>query len=139
MINPVYHAHADTPEKVFRYRVEPYVMAGDVYSAPSHVGRGGWTWYTGSAGWMYRLGLEAILGLSRVGKTLQVNPSIPKGWPGFEVAYRYGRTEYRIKVENPDGVNRGVRQMTLDGEVLPQGIVPLQDDGRQHRVQVTMG
>jgi cyclic beta-1,2-glucan synthetase len=137
LLNPIYRS--DTPEKVMRYRVEPYVVAADVYSVPPHVGRGGWTWYTGSAGWMYRLGLEAILGLRRVGKWLRIDPCIPKGWPGYELTYRDGETSYRIRVENPDGVNRGVKQVTLDGEVLPEGEIPLLGNGRQHEVCVQMG
>jgi cyclic beta-1,2-glucan synthetase len=137
LLNPIYRS--DTPEKVMRYRVEPYVVAADVYSVPPHVGRGGWTWYTGSAGWMYRLGLEAILGLRRVGKWLRIDPCIPKGWPGYELTYRDGETSYRIRVGNPDGVNRSVKQVTLDGGVLPEGEIPLLGDGRQHEVCVQMG
>jgi cyclic beta-1,2-glucan synthetase len=137
LLNPI--TRADTPEKVTRYRVEPYVVAADVYSVAPHVGRGGWTWYTGSAAWMYRLGLEAILGLRRAGRTLQINPCIPKHWPGYEVTYRDGATVYHIRVENPGGVNRGVRQVTLDGEVLPGVEVPLAGDGQPHEVRVVMG
>ena len=137
LLNPIYHGA--TPEQVARYQVEPYVVAADVYSMEPHVGRGGWTWYTGSAGWMYRLGLEAILGLRRVGKALQVNPCIPKDWSGYEITYRDGETSYQIRVENPHGINRGVEQVTLDGEVLPGGNIPLLDDGRRHEVRVLMG
>jgi len=137
LLNPIYHG--DTPEKVSRYRVEPYVVAADIYSVPPHVGRGGWTWYTGSAGWLYRLGLEAILGLRRVGgDALTVAPCIPESWPGYELTYRYGKTAYKISVENPDGVNRGVKQVELDGEVLPGDRIPLVDDGRPHTVRVLM-
>jgi cellobiose phosphorylase len=137
LLNPVYHS--DTPEKMMRYRVEPYVVAADVYSVPPHVGRGGWTWYTGSAGWMYRLGVEAILGLRRVGKVLRVDPCIPKDWRGYELTYRLGKTSYRIRVGNPDGVNRGVKRMLLDGEILPGNEIQLLDDGRRHEVRVLMG
>jgi cyclic beta-1,2-glucan synthetase len=137
LLNPIYHS--DTPEKVMRYRVEPYVVAADVYSVPPHTGRGGWTWYTGAASWMYRLGLEAILGLRRVGKALQIRPCIPRDWPSYELTYRNGETFYWIRVENPDGVNRGVKQVTLDGKVLSGGDIPLLDDGRQHKVHVLMG
>jgi len=137
LLNPIYHS--DTPEKVERYRVEPYVVAADVYSVPPHNGRGGWTWYTGSASWMYRLGLEAILGLRRVGKVLRIAPCIPRAWPGYQLTYRDGETSYQIRVENPDGVNRGVKQVTLDGEVLPGGDIPLTGDGRQHIVHILMG
>jgi cyclic beta-1,2-glucan synthetase len=137
LLSPIYHS--DTPERMARYRVEPYVVAADVYSVPPHTGRGGWTWYTGSAGWMYRLGLEAILGLRKVGKdTLRVDPCIPESWPGFKLTYRYGETTYQISVENPDGVNRGVKQVELDGDVLPGQEIPLADDGQQHAVRVLL-
>ena len=88
MLNPI--SHADTPEKAARYKVEPYVIAADIYSQTSHTGMGGWTWYTGSSGWMYRLGIEAILGISRVGNALKIDPCIPEDWPGFKVDYRFG-------------------------------------------------
>ncbi len=137
LLSPIYHG--DTSEKVMRYRVEPYVVAADVYSVPPHTGRGGWTWYTGAASWMYRLGLEAILGLNRVGKVLQINPCIPKDWSGYELTYRHGETSYWVRVDNPDGVNRGVKLVTLDGEVLPGEKIPLLDDGLRHEVRVLMG
>jgi cyclic beta-1,2-glucan synthetase len=97
LLNPIYHS--DTLEKVMRYRVEPYMVAADVYSVPPHVGRGGWTWYTGSASWMYRLGLETILGLRRVGNVLQMDPCIPKDWSGYELTYHDGETSYQVRVE----------------------------------------
>ena len=137
LLNPI--AHSDTPKKVERYRVEPYVVAADVYSVPPHTGRGGWTWYTGSASWMYRLGTEAILGLRRVGQTLRISPCIPKHWSGYDIVYRDGDTSYEIHVNNPGGVNRGVRQVMLDGEILPDGAIPLLDDGRKHEVEIQMG
>ncbi|MDY7079666.1 MAG: glucoamylase family protein [Chloroflexota bacterium] len=137
MLNPIYHG--DTLERVMRYRVEPYVVAADVYSVEPHVGRGGWTWYTGSASWMLRVGLEAILGFQREGKVLRINPCIPIDWPGYELSYRYGDTSFLIRVENLAGVNRGVRQVILDGGILPGGDIPLLDDGRRHEVHVLMG
>jgi len=88
---------------------------------------------------MYRLGLEAILGISRVGDTLKIDPCIPGNWPGFQLTYRFGRTPYLVRVENPDGVNRGVRQIVLNGVSLPDNRIPLTDDGRQHKVRVLMG
>ena len=136
MLNPIYHS--DTPEKVMRYAVEPYVIAADVYSAPSRTGRGGWTWYTGSSGWMYRLGLEAILGIRRLGKTLRIDPCIPKGWSNYQVTYHVGGTTYQIWVDNPSGINRGVKQVTLDGKVLPGSEISLLDDGDVHQVHVLM-
>jgi cyclic beta-1,2-glucan synthetase len=136
LINPIYRA--DTAEKATHYQVEPYVIAADVYSVPPHTGRGGWTWYTGSAGWMYRLGLEAMLGLRREGAALRLEPCIPKSWPGFAVTYRYGQAVYEIRVENPAGVNRGVKQLLLDGQPQPNGTIPLQDNGQHHRVEVKL-
>jgi cyclic beta-1,2-glucan synthetase len=137
LLNPIYHG--DTPDKAARYKVEPYVVAADVYSKPPNAGRGGWTWYTGSAGWMYRLGLEAILGIHRVGQALQINPCIPKSWTGYQMMYREGETTFQIRVENPSGVNRGVRQVALDGKVLPGNEIPLLCDGNQHQAHVLMG
>jgi len=137
MLNPV--NHADTPGKAASYKVEPYVIAADIYSQPAHLGLGGWTWYTGSSGWMYRLGIEAILGIKKVGKSLQITPCIPRTWPGFKVNYRFGATRYRIQVENPLKVNRGVVQIILDGNLLPGNLLPLSDDGQTHEAQVVMG
>jgi cyclic beta-1,2-glucan synthetase len=137
MLNPI--NHADTLDKVARYKVEPYVMAADIYSEPSHIGSGGWTWYTGSSGWMYRLGLEAILGISRAGQLLNINPCIPRDWPGFKIEYRFGSTQYRISVKNPDGVNRGIKQILLDGVLVPGGQIPLVDNDQPHEILVVMG
>ncbi len=137
LLNPV--RHGATPEAVARYRVEPYVIAGDVYGVPPHVGRGGWTWYTGSAAWMYRLGIEAILGLCRHGDALDVEPCIPPAWEGFEVDYRFGTSCYTIEVHNPDHIARGVAAVTVDGRPQPSRRVPLRDDGRDHAVTVIMG
>jgi cyclic beta-1,2-glucan synthetase len=137
MLNPIYRA--DTPEKAARYKVEPYVISADVYGVAPHVGRGGWTWYTGSAAWMVRLGTEAILGLQRRGQTLCLNPCIPKDWVGYTITYRYGQATYVIQVDNPDGVNRGVRQILLDGVPAPHGVIPLVDDAKRHQVKVVLG
>jgi cyclic beta-1,2-glucan synthetase len=137
MLNPIYKS--DTPEKVMRYRVEPYVIAADIYSMPPHRGRGGWTWYTGSAGWMYRLGIEAILGLQRYGDVLRIDPSIPREWSSFDVTYRFGDSTYQIHVDNPYDVNQGVKGITLDGEVVADGRIPLHRDGKKHRVHILMG
>jgi cyclic beta-1,2-glucan synthetase len=137
LINPVYLA--DTPEKVARYKVEPYVIAADVYSTPPHTGRGGWTWYTGSASWMHRLGVEMILGLRRRGGKLQIEPCIPKDWPGYEIDYRWGRSSYHIRVENPQGVNTGVKGLEVDGKKVKGKSILLKDDGLEHGVVVTLG
>jgi cyclic beta-1,2-glucan synthetase len=137
LINPVYLA--DTPEKVARYKVEPYVIAADVYSRPPHTGRGGWTWYTGSASWMHRLGVEMILGLRRRGGRLQIEPCIPKDWPGYEIDYRWGRSIYHVRVENPQGVNTGVKGLEVDEKKVKGNAIQLKDDGAEHKVVVTMG
>ncbi|HLA07388.1 MAG TPA: protein ndvB, partial [Anaerolineales bacterium] len=137
LVNPIYHA--DTLEKVNRYRVEPYVIAADVYSRPPHTGRGGWTWYTGSASWMYRLGVEAIQGLQREGNNLKIEPCIPKDWPKYEIHYRFGSSMYHIRVENPRGLNHGVSQIVMDGRVFTDKNIPLLDDDQIHEVVVTLG
>ena len=97
MINPL--THTRTPEEVAVYQTEPYVVAADVYSAAGQVGRGGWTWYTGSASWMYRVAVEAILGFTKRGETLRIRPCLPDAWPGFSITYRYGRSTYDIAVQ----------------------------------------
>ncbi|MBN1920969.1 MAG: hypothetical protein JW892_06975 [Anaerolineae bacterium] len=137
MLNPI--AHGDTNHKAGRYRVEPYVVAADVYSATPHTGRGGWTWYTGSASWMYRLGIEAILGLKRTGEKLVIDPCIPSDWAGYELTYNDSGTLYIIRVSNPLGVNCGVIQTTLDGNIVPNGYIPLLKDGARHEVQIELG
>jgi cyclic beta-1,2-glucan synthetase len=139
MLNPV--NRAANRVGVHAYKVEPYVVAGDIYAEPPHVRRGGWTWYTGAAGWMYRAGLEGMLGLTRRGDVLYVAPCIPPGWSGFSVRYRYRATDYEINVENPRGVARGVVRVELDGEHLafPEQGIALHDDGLEHRVTVVMG
>jgi cyclic beta-1,2-glucan synthetase len=137
LINPVNHGR--TPDEVKQYRAEPYVVAADVYSRPPHTGRGGWTWYTGSAGWMYRVGLEAILGLTLRGGALHIDPCIPRAWPGYEMVVKIRRAEYRITVENPDRVSRGVRSMEIDGQPGPARDIPLAADGGRHDVNVVLG
>jgi cyclic beta-1,2-glucan synthetase len=139
MLNPV--NRATTRADVHSYKVEPYVVAADVYSVAPHVGRGGWTWYTGSAGWMYRAGLEWILGFRVRGSSLQLDPCIPAHWPGFEIAFRYRDTAYTIVVENPDRVSRGVYHVELDGLRLDGGskAIALVEDGNAHFVRVVLG
>lgn len=136
-MNPIYHA--DSLKKAERYRVEPYVIAADIYAEAPHAGMGGWTWYTGSSGWMYRLGVEAILGLRREGPYLCINPCIPTDWPGFELVYRHAETEFIIHVENPERVSRGVVRIEMDGLVCTDARIPLLTDGGQHSVQVQLG
>ena len=139
ILNPI--NHAATRAGVQRYKVEPYVMAADVYTEPPHVGRGGWTWYTASSGWMYQAGLEWILGFRLRGTTLLLDPCIPRAWPRFEIDFRYHSATYQIIVENPTGVSRGVASAELDGQVLPGdgAAIPLADDGATHKVRVVLG
>jgi cyclic beta-1,2-glucan synthetase len=138
LLNPIHHA--ETRAGVLKYKVEPYAVAADIYSEPPHVGRGGWTWYTGAAGWLYRAGLEWMLGFRKRGSALSIDPCIPRSWKGFEVTYRHGRTLYRITVENPKRVGSGVSRISLDGATLQGGtLVPLSDDGREHRIDVVIG
>jgi cyclic beta-1,2-glucan synthetase len=137
LLNPI--SHASTRAGLHKYKVEPYVAAADVYAVWPHAGRGGWTWYTGSASWMYRAGLEYILGFGRRGESLRIEPCIPRWWREFEINYRHGSAHYRIKVENPHGVSRGVVSVELDGEPLATGDVPLTDDGAQHTVRIVLG
>jgi cyclic beta-1,2-glucan synthetase len=138
MLNPINHTR--TQAAVLRYKVEPYVVAADVYAEPPHVGRGGWTWYTGSAGWMYRAGVESILGVRVRGARLSIDPCIPRGWPGFEMVFRHGSARYEIVVENPHGVSQGVSSVELDGVLLDGGpVITLADDGRTHRLRIGLG
>ncbi|RPJ28424.1 MAG: cellobiose phosphorylase [Chloroflexi bacterium] len=157
LINPIHHA--DTPEKVNRYRVEPYVIAADVYSVAPYIGRGGWTWYTGSASWMYRLGTEMLLGLQRTGDRLQINPHIPKSWNEYQINYRFGKTLYHIRVQTQPGADAkrkkdkrsspvdkrstpqsgSVDKVSMDGKVLTDGIISLSDDGKTHEILVNLG
>jgi cyclic beta-1,2-glucan synthetase len=134
MLNPF--THTDTPEGVETYRVEPYVLAADVYTTPHALGRGGWTWYTGSASWMYRVGLEEIVGFRKHGDTLRVEPCVPEGWPELTVAYRFGGARYDITVEWPGLIREHGAIVTLDGVTVESGAIPLVDDGRTHAVHV---
>jgi len=137
LINPINHAR--TPIECSTYKVEPYVMAADVYAVSPHEGRGGWTWYTGAAGWMYRVGIEYILGLKKSGEKLIIDPCIPKDWPQYNMQYKYNKTFYHITVENPNCVNRGVKQIKVDGKVIEGNGFTLIDDGNVHKVYVTLG
>jgi cyclic beta-1,2-glucan synthetase len=137
LLNPI--NHASTRAGLHRYKVEPYVAAADVYAESQHVGRGGWTWYTGSASWMYRAALESMLGFHLSGETLRIDPCIPRGWREFEITYRRGETIYEIKVENPTSVCRGVTEVRLDGTVLGSNEIPLADDGETHEVRILLG
>ncbi len=128
-----------TPEGAEHYRTEPFAVAADIAGVPPHTGRGGWTWYTGTASWTWRLTVEAILGLRRQQGTLEIDPCIPKDWPGFEAVFKMGSALYRVKVENPDRVAKGVAEAWLDGVRLDGATLPLTDDSREHEVRVRMG
>jgi cyclic beta-1,2-glucan synthetase len=134
MLNPL--THALTAQDVATYKVEPYVVAADVYTAEGHLGRGGWTWYTGSASWMYRVGLEAILGLHKRGDALAIQPCVPATWPSFTILYRYGGSTYELTVEQPGAMRDEAADVEIDGRRAANGTIPLIDDGREHRVIV---
>ncbi len=137
MINPVNHARS--PDAIATYRAEPYVVAADVYALAPHVGRGGWSWYTGSAGWMYRLIVESLLGLRRDGDTLRLAPCLPADWPMVKMRYRYRTSVYRIVVSQPprgDDSMAAAMSVTVDGVLRHDGTIPLVDDQREHSVDV---
>jgi cyclic beta-1,2-glucan synthetase len=137
LINPINHLRS--PDGIERYRVEPYVMAADVYAHPMHVGRGGWTWYTGSAGWMYQAAIEALLGLQRRGDTIRIDPCIPTAWPEYSIEWNIDGTRYRILVENPGHHSRGVASAELDGAPVEATAIPLLRDGNAHEVRIVLG
>ena len=135
LVNPVHHGNS--ADAVATYKVEPYVVAADVYAIAPHTGRGGWTWYTGSAGWFYRLVIESLLGLTRRGAVLQVAPCLPPDWTTCTLSYRFGETQYRIVVTQGHGVGSSPgRMVTLDGIEQADGCIPLVDDHREHAVSV---
>jgi cellobiose phosphorylase len=137
LINPLRHGRS--ADLVAVYKIEPYVVAADVYSVAPHTGRGGWSWYTGSAGWMYRLVVESLLGLTLLvdddGARLLVRPCLPVGWTGYHVDYRFRETTYRIDIECAGGTSPSV---TVDGELQSGASIPLLDDGRAHAVRVVL-
>jgi cyclic beta-1,2-glucan synthetase len=137
MLNPIEHARK--PEEVDRYVVEPYAVAADVYRLPGRVGQGGWTWYTGSAGWMYRAWIEEVLGVRVRGGTMLIDPVLPSGWDKVALRYRHGRALYEITIDNPDGLNRGVAWMDMDGRRLEGAAIPLEKALIKHRVHVRLG
>ena len=123
ILNPIERAR--DPETVWRYGLEPFVVAADVYRLSERIGQGGWSWYTGSAAWMYRAWIEEVLGLRVRGDHLQLNPVIPGWWEGFHLLYRHGEAIYEIQVENPEGLERGVSWVEMDGQRLRDGLIPL--------------
>jgi cyclic beta-1,2-glucan synthetase len=140
LLNPINHAL--TPEAAARYKVEPYVIAADVYSTSPHEGRGGWSWYTGSAGWMYRAGIEGLLGLNRAGQKMTLAPCFPRSWPKLEASVRVSGSSFDILVDNAAGVGTGIAEVTVDGvaQTLVDGAAVLSLTGRgAHRVVLRLG
>jgi cyclic beta-1,2-glucan synthetase len=136
LLNPI--NHGSTPAQISTYKVEPYVVAADVYAVAPHTGRGGWTWYTGSAGWMYRLLTETLLGLSLEGNRLRLTPRLPKHWPRCQINYRYRQTFYRISISRlPDGLP-DAGQIYLDEKELADGIISLEDDRLEHSIEMRL-
>jgi cyclic beta-1,2-glucan synthetase len=137
MLNPINHARSRTAAN--RYRVEPYVACGDVYSIAPNVGRGGWTWYSGSAAWMYRVAIEYMLGIRLQGDMLRIEPVIPRNWPQFEATVRHGKAVYQILVENPDRCCSGTASMSMDGVALPAGPITMTREAGTHLVKIILG
>jgi cellobiose phosphorylase len=133
MINPI--SHGATAADIAKYRVEPYVVAADVYGVAPHTGRGGWTWYTGSAGWMYRLIVESLLGLSLEIDRLRIAPRVPAAWKEFQIHYRYRETFYHITIHNHGQVS-SCHRLTLDGAAVSADFITLVDDRKNHQVDV---
>ncbi len=136
IINPI--EHTKTLEAVNRYKVEPYVIAADVYGVGNLLGRGGWTWYTGSSSWMYKAGIEYILGLKIIDETLWLKPSIPVEWKEYSIRYEYKSSVYNIKVRNPNAKNTGVEKFILNGEEIEEKRVKLIDNGKINEIEVIM-
>jgi cellobiose phosphorylase len=134
LLNPV--NHSSTPEQIATYKVEPYVIAADVYAVAPHTGRGGWTWYTGSAGWMYRLLIETMLGVNREGDQLRLTPRMPHSWPSYKIHYRYRQTVYHITISQLDARIGDASQLVLDGKKLAANTIPLVDDHQEHFVEM---
>ncbi len=134
LINPI--RHGGTPQGIATYKVEPYVVAADVYAVAPHAGRGGWTWYTGSAGWMYRLLIETLLGANLEGERLRLDPRLPKAWETVTIHYRYRQTTYHIVVTRLGDAATGANRLILDGVELPGQTLPLRDDRQEHAVEL---
>ena len=139
MLNPINHSRS-RPE-AHRYKLEPYAVAADIYSQPPHIGRGGWSWYTGAAGWMYQAGIQHVLGLRIEGEFLHLDPCIPKHWPSYDMTLKRDSTCYEIAVQNPNGVSKGIAYAEYDGIAILQYPlrIPLKDDGSIHTIKVTLG
>ena len=137
MLNPI--EHAAKKEGTERYKIEPYVIAGDIYASADFIGRGGWSWYTGAAGWLYRVWIEEVLGFQRRDDELTIDPVLPKDWDHIRLRYRYGKTLYRITIENPQHCSRGVALIEVDGAAATEKMIRLQDDKVDHEVRVVLG
>ncbi len=137
LINPINHTR--TQIEISKYKAEPYVMPADVYAVSPHTGRGGWTWYTGSASWYYKAGLEYILGFRKIADRLIIDPCIPKKWERYSIRYKYIDTQYEIEVLNPDRVNKGVKEVVMDGKELKDKAIMLKNDQAVHKVEVCLG
>ncbi len=134
LINPIHHG--DSPAAIATYKVEPYVVAADVYTSAQHLGRGGWTWYTGSAAWMYRLIVESLLGLRLEVDRLFVKPLLPDDWQGFRIRYRYHQTVYVIDVRRGAGAAKSEVRIVCDGAEQQEPAIIMQNDGKEHHVVV---
>lgn len=137
MLNPV--NHGSEAQAIERYQVEPYVMCADIYAVSPHTGRGGWTWYTGAAGWMYRLSVETLLGLHLEVDQLRIDPCIPADWPGYKIHYRYHETNYHLNIINTGEQPAQGQRITLDGVVIESATIPLVNDRHDHQVEVVLG
>jgi cellobiose phosphorylase len=137
MLNPIHHGN--TPDAIERYKVEPYVMCADIYGVAPHTGRGGWTWYTGAAGWMYRLTVETLLGLQLEVDHLRIAPCVPAHWDSYKIHYRYRDTVYHITVRRVGKPSGRVIRVRVDGTERPDTRIPLVDDRREHFVEVDLG
>ena len=136
MINPI--EHTKTKETTSRYKVEPYVIAADVYGVGNLSGRGGWTWYTGSSSWMYKAAIEYILGLKIEEGILSIKPAISSNWKEYSIRYEYKETTYNIKVKNPNGKNKGIEKFLLNGEEIKEKKIKLIDNGKINEIEVIM-
>jgi cyclic beta-1,2-glucan synthetase len=138
MLNPINRTANRTG--VYAYKVEPYAMSADIYAVPPHVRRGGWTWYTGAAGWFYRAGLEWLLGLNIRADKIHLNPCIPREWRSYSLTYQHEETCYEITINNPAGVSKGIVLIELDGAPQSESDgIPLLHDGKNHQVLVVLG
>ena len=136
MINPI--EHSKTKEAANKYKAEPYVIAADVYGANNLLGRGGWTWYTGSSSWFCKVGIESILGLTIEKGELSINPCIPREWKEYSIRYKYKNTLYSIKVKNPEGKNNGVQRFLLNGNEIEEKKIKLQENENINEIEIIM-